>query len=177
MSSTGISSKAAFIPSRKIGTMVADCTIEEDGNDEVTITDLPVQQGAAITDHAFVNPPSLVILAKWSNASPQAGGDPNYCTTQYTNLLKMKDDRIPFDILTPQRKYTNMLIKSVAKHTDERTENALECTIMCRNVILVDTQTTTVPPNSSQKTPQKTGSITNSGTKQTVPAPNYNAGP
>lgn len=167
---------AAILPSRQIGTMIADCTITEDGIDELTITEHPVEQGAAITDHAFVNPPGITILAKWSNSSPQANGDPGYCTIIYDNLLTLQRSRIPFDVTTPQRSYTNMLIKSIAKHTDEKTENALEVTLGCRNIIIVQTQTTSVPKNDVQKSPQKTGGTQNGGTKQTAPAKNYNGG-
>lgn len=161
----------AIRPSRGIGDIVLDCTIEEEGIDELTITDHPVEQGAAITDHAFVNPPGIRIYGKCSNSSQFADGDENYCTTVYKAILDLQSQRIPFDVLTPQRQYSNMLIKSISKHTDEKTENALELTITCRNIIIVQTVTTTVPKNDIQKMPQKTGSMQNSGTKQTAPAP------
>jgi hypothetical protein len=166
----------AIRPSRQIGTMIADCTISEDGYDELTITEHPVEQGAAITDHAFINPPGITIFAKWSNSSIQAGGDASYCATQYQDLLTLQKDRIPFDVVTPQRSYTDMLIRSIAKHTDEKTENALECTIRCRNIIIVQTQTTKVPKNDVQKMPQKTGAVQNGGTRNTAPASNFNGG-
>ncbi len=162
---------SSIVPKRAIGTIVADCTIEETGNDELTITEHPVEQGAAITDHAFVNPPGINIYAKWSNSSMAAGGDDSYCQSVYQDLLKLQSDRIPFDVFTPQRKYSNMLIKTITKHTDEKSENGLECTITCRNIIIVQTQTTSVPKNDQQQNPAKTGTMQNSGAKQTVPAP------
>lgn len=179
MSSAGDAASApvTFRPSRSIGAIYADATIVETGTDEVTITEHPVQQGAAITDHAFVNPPGLMIEAEWSNSSLQAGGDPNYCTSIYQQLLALKDNRIPFDIITPQRMYSNMLIRTMTKRTDRTTENALSVAIMARNIIIVQTQTSVVPKADVQKAPQKTAPVQNAGTKQTVPATNYNTGP
>lgn len=180
MSSSGAPTETvtstAIAPARMIGTIMADCTISEDGTDETTITQHPVEQGAAITDHAFENPPGIVINAMWSNSSIAANGDPNYCDTIYKNLLALKSNRIPFNVLTPQRIYTNMLIKTLVKHTDEKSENALSVTITCQNIIIVQTTTTNIPPNNVQKNPQVTGSVQQAGIKQTIPAPNYNSG-
>lgn len=172
-----IAQPVTFRPSRSIGPIYADATISETGTDEVTITEHPVQQGAAITDHAYVNPPGLMIEAEWSNSSPQAGGDPSYCTTTYQQLLALKDNRVPFDIVTPQRTYTNMLIRTLTKRTDRTTENALSVAMTCRNIIIVQTQTSVVPKADVQKSPQKTAPVQNAGNKQTVPATNYNPGP
>lgn len=49
---------------------IAQATLEEVHNDELEITDHPVEQGAAITDHAFKRPAEVVIRCGWSN-SPQ----------------------------------------------------------------------------------------------------------
>lgn len=163
-------------PSRSIGDIQADATISEVGDDETEITRHPVEQGAAITDHAFSEPSNLVIEAAWSNSSFAANGDDTYCANIYKNLLDMRAQRIPFDVLTPQRKYTNMLIKSLTKRTDEKTENALKVTIVCRQIIIVQTQTTPVPSADVQKMPQKTNPPANTGTVSTVLATNYNAG-
>lgn len=58
-------------PKRNIGAFVANVTIEEQHQDDIQITDHPVEIGAAITDHAFRKPSSLIIKAGWSN-SPSA---------------------------------------------------------------------------------------------------------
>lgn len=58
-------------PKRNIGSFIANVTIEEQHQDDIQITDHPVEVGASITDHAFRKPSSLVIKAGWSN-SPSA---------------------------------------------------------------------------------------------------------
>ena len=166
---------AAIKPARLIGTIIADITISEDNADTVTITKKPVEYGAAITDHAYSEPPTISILAKWSNSSIYANGDPDYCKNIYQDLLTMQAQRIPFKIYTPQRRMQNMLILTIAKHTDEKTENALECTLGCSNINLVTVSISALKSNSSQANPAKTGTMLSGGTRQTIPAPSYNS--
>ncbi len=52
--------------------IVAQATIDEHLQDEMEITDHPVELGAAISDHAFKVPTTVVLRLGWSN-SPSAG--------------------------------------------------------------------------------------------------------
>ena len=67
-------------PTRQIGGIMMDITIEEEGTDELTITEHPVEQGAAISDHAYKEPARLRIRAMCSNSSLQAQGASNALT-------------------------------------------------------------------------------------------------
>lgn len=48
--------------------IVAHATIEEVHQDELEVTEHPVEQGTVIADHAFVRPADLIITAGWSNS-------------------------------------------------------------------------------------------------------------
>lgn len=52
---------------------VPDATIEESHNDELELTDHPVEQGATITDHAFKRPAELIVTAGWSDSPNNSG--------------------------------------------------------------------------------------------------------
>lgn len=54
-------------------TLVAQVTVEEVHQDETEITEHPVEQGAAISDHAFARPSEVVITAGWSNSPNNSG--------------------------------------------------------------------------------------------------------
>lgn len=161
---------------RNIGGFIADLTISEQHVDELTITEHPVEQGAAITDHAFKRPASVLIQVGYSNASFSALGDPNYVTEVYDAFLQLQASRQPFDIVTGKRAYTNMLFSRLSAPTNERTENALFLTCECREIILVNTQTVALPDASAQKSPQVTAPTQNSGTLQLQNGANYNGG-
>lgn len=164
----------AFIRPRSIGGIVANVTIEERGVDDLAITDHPIEQGASITDHAFKMPASITIVAGWSNSALQAFANPNYVTQIYDALLELQISREPFDVITGQRFYSNMLMRRLFKTTDERTENALMVVCECREVILVSTETVSVPPARDMKMPQVNAATENKGTISVRPTSAYN---
>lgn len=172
-----------FRTARLIGPMLPDVTVEEAHRDSLIITDHPVEQGSVISDHAFKRPAELVIRAGWSNSSPQAGGilgllNPlgggwsGYAQEIYQELLSLQAAREPMDVITGKRLYSNMLIQDLTTVTDEKTENVLLITIRLREVILVQTMSTTLPPKSDQAQPQNTASVESAGSKQLTPVTN-----
>lgn len=160
---------------RNIGGFVADVTVEEIHDDELGITRQPVEQGAAITDHAYKEPSSVMIKTGWSNSSPQAGGDPNFVNDIYAQFLDLQLSRQPFDIVTGKRNYSSMLIRRLRARTDETTEDALMMECECYQIILVNTQTVSVPA-ANMASPESTAGTVNRGTVSIGPASNFNPG-
>lgn len=177
--------------------ILAQVTLEEEGTDELMITEHPVEQGAAITDHAFKRPAEVTIRCGWSNspssnnnslvALPQALIDlvttnpltaalsvSNYVRDIYNALLALQSSLTPFVVVTGKRQYDFMLMQSLAVTTDPTTEYALMVTARCKQVILVNTQTITVPPAEVQKAPEKTAAVEDVGTKSAQPSLLYN---
>lgn len=186
-------------PKRSIGPFIAQVTIEETHQDDLEITDHPVELGANISDHAFKMPSSLVIRAGWNNSpsaanvlqsiagavtGTQAGVNAALNQGQgvkqikevYSNFLKLQADRTLIDVFTGKRVYKNMLIKSIIERTDLDTENSLILTITLRQVIVVSTQIVTLTTASVARDPalladpKKNQVPTNSGTKLLTPA-------
>jgi len=164
---------AIFAPKRSIkgpnANFSAYITIEEHHHDELVITDHPVEQGAAISDHAYKKPAELTITIGWTNSSLAAALSlkfGNYSSYVYDQLLKLQASRQLFSVSTGKRKYQNMLVQSLDTTTDAKTENCFITTLHCREVIVVKTTTTQLVPAENQAMPQKTGQSTNTGTKQ-----------
>lgn len=53
--------------------LIAQAVVEEILSDELEITEHPIEQGAAISDHAFKRPSEVVIRCGWSNSPSSAG--------------------------------------------------------------------------------------------------------
>jgi len=173
-------------PERYIGPITAQVTLEEISVDELQITEHPVELGANITDHSFKRPAELIIRCGWSNSSLDAllgavdglltaitGGDlfgSDYVSGVYNQLLALQNARVPFSVATGKRIYQNMLMRSLALTTDPATENALLVTMVCREVLIVETRATTLPPRDQQANPQDTAETTNRGTQQATSA-------
>jgi hypothetical protein len=165
---------------RSIGGIIPDVTIEEHHTDELTITDHPVEQGAAITDHSFVNPAQVTMRIGWSNsqsiiAGVLLGGGITDVSTLYQQMLDLQSSRQAFDLVTGKRTYANMLIKSVGMTTDRDTENGLILTVGMRQIIIVQTTTAALQPASAQSNPQDTTAVQNNGTVTPTAAPNQSA--
>jgi len=168
----GLLSPVLFIP-RSIAGFVADVTVEEDHIDELEITNFPVEQGASITDHAYKLPAQVRILCGYSNSSLLSLGDPNYIRSVYDQFLELQASRQPFDIFTGKRIYQNMLIRRLHTKSDKDNENILMLDVECREIIIATTQTSTVPPASSMKSPQNNAPVSNAGTKSLTSGSGY----
>ncbi|VVD29155.1 conserved protein of unknown function [Paraburkholderia dioscoreae] len=155
-----------FRQGRSIAGIVPDVSVEEAHHDELTITDHPVEQGASVSDHAYKNPADVTCRYGWSNSSSVGSlfaGDVN---AVYQQLLDLQASRVPFDLVTGKRSYCNMLIKSLSVTTDPATEDALMVSATMRQIIIVETQVTTLQPAENHADPQSTAPVENTGVKQ-----------
>lgn len=154
-------------PVRSIGGLIMDVTIEETHTDELEITEHPVEQGAAVTDHAYLKPCTVTIRAGVSDSGGQSAGE-RRSVEAYEALLKLQGSREPFDLVTGKRVYANMLIRSLTSTTEEGSENALIFTAELRQVLLANVATVAVP-RSRQRYGAKTGGVDQQGQKQAEP--------
>lgn len=162
---------------RAIGDLIAHVTVEEIHRDEVVVTDHPVERGAIISDHAYKTPNEVVIRCGWSNSRLEAGDDENFIDNIYDRLQKLQVAFIPFTIFTGKRKYDDMLLRSLMVSTDRNSENVLEVTAICRQVILVDTRILPVASDPHvQSIPTTTQPTSPNGHQILKPAPNVNGG-
>lgn len=157
-------------PRRMLGPIRVQCTIEEVHTDSLTITDHPVERGAAISDHAYKLPAQLVMRVGWSNSSLQALLNPNYVREIYEQLLALQETKEPFDVTTGKRLYKNMLFSALTVTTDQKTESTLMCTATMREVIRVQTRGVSVPPADVQAEPKATAATAQTGVVQPRPA-------
>lgn len=184
-------------PKRSFGPIKAQVTIEETHDDEMEITEHPVEQGAAIADHAYKRPARLRVHCAWSNSPSVAGlidgavgavkstvsgvqslitgNSESQVRDYYAKLLKLQAERIPFDVYTGKRVYKNMLVKSLNTTTSKETENSLVVIATFQQVILVQTQTVTVGASpGNQADPSATQPPSNAGSKTLVPSAKFN---
>ena len=150
---------ATFLPERIVGPFQATVTIEEMASDELEITSHPVQQGASITDHAYLKPALLQISCVYADT-------PAMLSEIYRKLLKLQSDRIPMKVITGKRTYRNMLMRSLSQLTDSQTENALQIRFELLEVFLTAVEVVTLPPRARQAQADKTGSTEQGGKKQ-----------
>lgn len=159
-----------------IGGFFFDAYIRLDHTRKTKITQHPVETGASITDHAYVEPAELIIEVGMSDACV------SYIQGQFTQkytrsvsaidtLWKLQEQRIPMDVLTRLKLYKNMLIEVISVPDDWQTLNSLRATVTLREIIVAEVKTVAMNSKaSSSASPQKTAT-TNKGTQQ-VSKPN-----
>jgi hypothetical protein len=114
-----------------------------------------VQQGAAVTDHAFKLPSRLSLDVGWSASDVQAslplggltllpGGNDGYPQQIYQQLRDLQISRVPFNVVTGKYSYANMLLRRIHVTTDKRREFILEARLDFQMVIIVSPITSTV---------------------------------
>lgn len=148
MSSNTLSSSPETIylrPVRSIGGLMMDVTIEENHVDELEITEHPVEQGAAVTDHAYVKPASVTIKAGVTDSKDTATTGDKPSVAVYEALRKLQGTREPFDLVTGKRVYKNMLIKSLSVPADQSTENCLLFTAELQQIIMANVAAVAIP--------------------------------
>lgn len=162
---------------RKIGLIVPSVVISEKHSDTLEITEHPVEVGAAISDHAYRRPSEVVMQVGFAGGGSlldlldttsfglSAGLSPREV---YQNLLDLQNSRVPFDVVTGKRLYSNMLIRAMEVTTQRSTENVLSAVLTLREVIITSTTTSQVAAKADMKEGANTSAVQNSGVKTPV---------
>lgn len=151
-------------PKRMIGSIAVQVVVDEHAVDHLTITKQPVQQGASITDHAYMEPTTFAHTIYF--AAPGITGGVSLAKI-YQQLQDLQSSLMPFDIVTPKRTYKNMLFEDLSQSTDKQTENCLAIHASYRQVLFVQISAGSVP-RIKQKNPAKTGATTAAGPKSAL---------
>lgn len=129
-----------LIKGRNVGGYVFDATFREDHVSKLMITSHPVETGAAIADHAYLQPSELTIQIGVSDVAYKAGESfsegSSRSVTAYQLLRELQSLRIPISVTTRLHHYSNMLVETIAASDDYRTSSALKATVTFKQVIV-----------------------------------------
>ncbi|HCR0321379.1 TPA: hypothetical protein OMS40_002522 [Klebsiella aerogenes] len=164
--------------SRRIGLIVPSVVVSEKHSDTLEITEHPVETGAPVSDHAYKRPSEVVMdvgfagggslldFIDTSSLGLTLGLSPK---ETYQQILDLQTSRIPFDVVTGKRLYSNMLIRAIEVTTDRTSENVLMAVLTLREVIITQTQQIAVADKADMKEGANTSAVINSGTKAAKP--------
>ncbi len=160
--------------SRKIGLIIPDVVVSEKHQDALEITEHPVEIGAPVSDHSYKRPAEVTMEMGFSGggslldfADTSAIGISLGTSTKeiYQQILDLQASRVPFDVTTGKRQYSNMLIRDIDVTTDRTSENVLMCVLTLREVIISQTQSISVADKADMQDGVSTSSVQNTGTK------------
>lgn len=145
----------SIVNNRSIAGIIVPCTISEVHSDTATITNHPVEYGAPISDHMFINPIRCEVVVGYNDAigidfgSMQVFYDA-FLSLQYSTTQVGSE---PFTIYTGKRVLNNMVLESIEETTNVNTENIVKLTLRFREVIIVNTQSVEAPTSSQADAP------------------------
>jgi hypothetical protein len=154
-----------------VGGYFFDAVFKTQHTSKLRITSHPVQGGANISDHAYMEPLSVTMDIGMSDANPspilgQFVSAGNKSQSAFDELRKMQESRTPLDVYTRFKAYTNMLIEEISVPDDVKTSTGMRATLMLRQIIMVD-----VPVVKVSSRPQTTGSTTGGNPVPIKPPP------
>jgi hypothetical protein len=164
---------------------VPDLTIEEQHQDQLVITEHPVE-GGIVNDHAYKLPSEVIVTYGWWPAGKaNTGQSQTFLTQMYAQILALQWTVPPsgmgpgvatlVNVYTGKRVYTNMVLLSVTTTTDKETENVLLIRLLCKQIVPATvTKMTAQLDASTQAAPEKTQAPANQGTQVVAPAPLVN---
>jgi len=127
-----------------LGGLYFDAWLRLNHQNSLTITQHPVESGAQITDHSFVNPKRFSFEIGVSNVATsviatQFQGGASRSVNAYNAILKLQESRQLLTLVSKYGTYENILIESIDAPDDFTTKEALKATINLYQVIIVQT--------------------------------------
>ena len=135
------------------------------------ITSHPVQNGANISDHMYMEPVQITMEIGMSDAMAsmvrgQWTGGNTKSVSAYRKLCELQEARIPFTVLTRLNQYQNMVIRSISVNDDAGTLYGLRASVSMQQILLANVATEKVSARD-----WTSGSGTNRGEVQPTPTP------
>jgi hypothetical protein len=143
----------------RTGSMELDCSVDEVHTDEAEITEHPIEEGSTISDHirklpimleitGLITNTPIVYLASLFAKSPVQGSlipSQDRVSDGYALLRQFMDDGSILTVSTSLRDYPNMAIQSLTVRRNKDTGQALDCTIVFREILKARALTVDVP--------------------------------
>lgn len=154
-----------MIVSPTYGRFVFDAVFSTDHSANLTATQHPVQTGASISDHAYMEPDEVSVEVGMTDTAASVSGGASRSVNAYTQLRAIMELREPVTLITRLKTYRNMLITSISAPDDYKTMNALRASIYFQQINMVSVSTVTVQETvTSSKT--STSKVSSSSTSK-----------
>lgn len=124
-----------------IGGLFFDAVLNVSTEHAATITSHPVQSGANISDHMYLEPVIISMEIGMSDAMAsmvrgQWSGAYTKSVSAYRRLCELQALRIPFTVMTRLNQYQNMVIKSISVNDDVSTLYGLRATVALQQILM-----------------------------------------
>nr|DAH65665.1 MAG TPA: hypothetical protein [Caudoviricetes sp.] len=131
------------------GKFIFDAYFNINHESTLTITQHPIQSGASVSDHAYMEANKLSfqigmsdVMQDVSDTSFQKFSDGNSRSISAYKVLRMlQEERIPITVVTRLYTYKNMLIETISAPDDNKTAYALKANVTLKQIFVVNVTT------------------------------------
>lgn len=176
-----------FVRTKKqIGGIQLDAVLSETHNNIAVVTKNPIELGAEVTDHSYIEPKEISIVAEVSdnplgsaafgqiidNVNGFFGSatttNQTRSTTAYNAMVALMDARELLSVQTKLRLYDNMLITGLRTVQDKQTSRIARMVIDMQEIIITESQLVDIPAEQLESggVRQQGASGTNRGRQQ-----------
>ena len=137
---------SAILFSRSIGPVAVDVVLSEAHESRLSITKNPIEAGADVTDHAYVEPKRLTLDFAAAGAA-----------LTFAALVRFQESRQPFTVVSGLFVYNDMLIEVLTADRDPDTAFILKGRAILTQAIIIETAYAQSDGSGSQKSGQAGG--------------------
>lgn len=119
---------SAILFSHLIGPTPVSVIIREVHESSLGITELPIETGAKITDHSYVEPKKIALEFADANAA-----------ATYNALVRFQETREPFTFVSGLYVYSSMLIRALSAERDQVYSQVLNGKCELQEIVIVGT--------------------------------------
>lgn len=131
--------------STALGDFIFDAYFNINHNSNLAITEHPIQTGANISDHAYMEANKVTFDIGMSDVMEDVSDSkftkftngPSRSINAYEMLRKIQSQRLPIKAITKLWTYNNMLIESISAKDDKTTTYGLRATVTLKEIFVV----------------------------------------
>lgn len=144
------------------GKYVFDAFLTIQHNRNLTITESPVQTGANISDHAYMEPKELTMDIGMSDVMTsvihgQFLDGETRSVSAYNMLSDLQSQRVPCNVVTRLGTYTNMLVETISVNDDNTTFHGLKATVTFKEILVAAVETVKISARPQTSTSTNNG--------------------
>lgn len=143
-----------------LGKFIFDAYLNINHESSLTITSHPIQDGANVSDHAYMEPLEVTFEIGMSDVMSDISGfdsftgDNSRSVSAYKTLKKLQEERLPIKIVSRLWTYDNMLIENISAPEDKTTTYGLKATVSLKQILVANVTTVKISerPQKSEET-------------------------
>ncbi|GEQ15553.1 MULTISPECIES: phage baseplate protein [Clostridium] len=130
-----------------LGKFIFDAYMNINHDSTLAITSHPVQDGANVADHAYMEPQEVTFEVGMSDVMSNISGfdsftgDNSRSISAYKTLRKLQEERLPIKIVTRLWTYENMLVENISAPDDKKTAHGLKATVTLKEILVANVRT------------------------------------